>query len=210
MLDVIVIRAVAALGLVVVFLLVRAGSQGVALRRARPYVQARGRAVPKALIALWVTTNSLVPFAALVLGLLLPEWIYGTWANLSLPGDTYVQLAGIALIAPATYLGLASERHLGRYMVVEIAVEADHRLVDTGPYARIRHPAYTAILLFDLTAALVFLHVLLFVNFLIVLAVASYRARLEEGLLASDEVFGGEYRAYMKRTGRFLPRLRGP
>ncbi len=210
MLDAIVIRGVAALGLVVVFLIVRAGAQTAALRRSRPYVEARSRPVPRALQVLWVSTNSLVPIFALILGLLVPAWIYGTEANVAFPGDTYTQIVGIVLIVPAVYLALSSERHLGRYMVVEIAVEADHRLVTSGPYAWIRHPAYTAILLFNLAAAFVFLHALLFVNFLIVLAIANYRARLEEGLLASEEVFGSGYRGYMARTGRFLPRLRRP
>jgi protein-S-isoprenylcysteine O-methyltransferase Ste14 len=43
--------------------------------------------------------------------------------------------------------------------------------------------------------------------FLAVLAIAHKRAGLEEELLASEDGFGQTYRVYMKKTGRFLPRL---
>ena len=46
-------------------------------------------------------------------------------------------------------LGSQSVRALGRFMVVEIEVRSDHQLVTHGPYARIRHPMYTALLLLE-------------------------------------------------------------
>jgi len=93
-------------------------------------------------------------------------------------------------------------------MVVQIAVSGDHRLVTSGPYARIRHPAYTSLMLMSLGGAMFFLNIVLFVDFLVVLAVANYRARIEEALLSSPQGFGIQYRAYVARTGRFVPKLR--
>ena len=78
----------------------------------------------------------------------------------------------------------------------------------SGPYARIRHPLYTAAMLTSLGAGLFFLNLAILGDFVVVVAFATYRARLEERLLSSPQGFGLQYRAYVARTGRFLPRLR--
>lgn len=36
---------------------------------------------------------------------------------------------------------------LGRFFTVDVAIAADHRVVDSGPYRRVRHPSYTGALL---------------------------------------------------------------
>jgi protein-S-isoprenylcysteine O-methyltransferase Ste14 len=79
-------------------------------------------------------------------------------------------------------------------------------LVTSGPYRFIRHPIYTAFL-FILGSTL-----FISANWLIgtawigmtVLEVAS-RVGFEEQLML--EYFGDQYRDYMKRTGRLLPKL---
>lgn len=155
----------------------------------------------------WVALNILTPPLAFGLAALLPAVIYGTVLNLSFPGDTAIQLAALPAFVAGGLLALWSARHLGRFLVVEIARAKDHELITSGPYARIRHPTYTATILLALSPALLLLHVLLILNLVLVVVLATYRARLEERLLASEEGFGAEYRAYKMRTGRFLPRL---
>lgn len=157
---------------------------------------------------LWLLVSVPVPLLSLGLGAALPWAVYGTGWNFSFPGAVWLQLATFPLFAAGGLLALSSARHLGRFMVTEIARAKDHRLVSSGPYARIRHPTYLAVMLIALSAALLLLHLLLLLNFLLVVAIATRRARLEERLLASEEGLGAEYRAYMERTGRFLPRLR--
>jgi hypothetical protein len=46
--------------------------------------------------------------------------------------------------------------YLGRFFTVDVAIAAGHRLIDTGPYRRIRHPAYTGELLAFLGLGLLF------------------------------------------------------
>ncbi len=150
----------------------------------------------------------LVPFAFLVIGAVAPTWVYGTPFNLAFPGGEIVQVAAIVVWLGGGFLAIESIRALGRFMVAEIEVRSDHELVTRGPYARIRHPTYTAFLLLDGAVALLFLHVVLIVSFLVRVAIAEIRARREEELLASEEAFGERYQEYMARTGRFLPRLR--
>lgn len=183
----------------------------VALRAARsgsdpgtPEVAAE-RAIPRAVRLAWPLLI-ILPFLFLGLAAAVPEAVVGTVLNLSLPGDTAIQLVGAALYVPAGLLLLASARALGRHMRAEILVSRDHELVTRGPYARIRHPVYTSGLLLSLSVALLLLHSVLIAAWLVYLALAVYRARAEEALLASEEGFGARYRAYMERTGRFLPR----
>lgn len=170
-----------------------------------PYVPAAIRRVPRAVHTVWLVASVLVPIAAILIAVIVPQLIYQTALNFAFPGDTSFQAAAILLFGVGGALILWSERHLGRFMVVDIAIAKDHQLITTGPYAYVRHPTYTGVLLLNLAAAVFFLHTLLIVNFLLVLAIASWRARLEEELLSSEQGFGPRYREYVSKTGRFLP-----
>jgi protein-S-isoprenylcysteine O-methyltransferase Ste14 len=58
-----------------------------------------------------------------------------------------------------------------------------------------------------LAFALLFLHAVPIIGFLACFGIAYKKALLEEELLASEDGFGQDYRDYMLKTGRFLPRL---
>lgn len=116
------------------------------------------------------------------------------------------QWAGIAFV----WLGIGLREwailSLGRAFTVVVQVASDQHLITIGPYRWARHPAYTGTLVtlgaFGLAvgswaAALVAVG--------ICLAAYEYRVRTEERAMLA--AFGDEYRAYMSRTGRFLPRL---
>jgi len=84
--------------------------------------------------------------------------------------------------------------------------DAPAHVVTYGAYRRIRHPFYTSYLLLYLAAALLFPHwvTLALLGYMVV--ILNRTAAGEERRLAASE-FGTEYRAYMARTGRFVPRL---
>lgn len=205
MLDVLTFRILSGVllggSLLLVFLASRRPGEG----RAR-YVPAAIRKVPKALHRIWLIVSVLVPLATILIALVAPQLIYATALNLSFLGDLAFQITGFVLFGVAGALLIWSGRHLGRYMVVDIALARDHELITTGPYAYVRHPTYTAALLLSLATALFSLHIVVMVNFFFVLAFASWRSKLEEELLASEQGFGTRYREYARRTGRFLPR----
>src|SRR6478672_8694558 len=50
---------------------------------------------------------------------------------------------GIFLIWAGIGLRLWAVRTLGRFFRVTVTVQDDHRLVDTGPYTKLRNPSYT-------------------------------------------------------------------
>ena len=205
MLDILTFRILAGVllgaSLLLVFLSRRRPSEGRA-----PYIPAAIRKVPGALHGIWILVGILIPLATIVIAVVAPQLIYGTALNVSFPGDLALQLAGFALFGVAGALLIWSNRHLGRYMVVDIAVARDHELITTGPYAYVRHPTYTAVLLLNVGTAFFSLHIFVMVNFFVVLAFALWRSKLEEELLASEQGFGPRYGEYMRRTGRFLPR----
>ena len=54
---------------------------------------------------------------------------------------------GAVLVAAGLGFSIWARRHLGRNWSVSVVVKEDHTLVRSGPYARVRHPIYTGILL---------------------------------------------------------------
>ena len=65
---------------------------------------------------------------------------------------------------------------------------------------------YTVHLVYFLAWVLVSANLLLLINYVLTIILIVLRIPKEEQMLLDQ--FGDEYRAYMKRTGRLLPRLR--
>ena len=78
-----------------------------------------------------------------------------------------------------------------------------HELCTTGPFARVRHPIYTAMVCLTVGTFLLVPNWVTALGVLTNFAAGDYRARQEEGLLLG--AFGERYRAYMSHTRRFLP-----
>lgn len=78
-------------------------------------------------------------------------------------------------------------------------------LVTDGPYAYVRHPIYTALLLTFLGVE-VFLVSWLLMCVIPLYILLRWQARKEEELL--EEAFGDTYRTYRSRTGAFIPSFR--
>jgi protein-S-isoprenylcysteine O-methyltransferase Ste14 len=96
--------------------------------------------------------------------------------------------------------------HLGRFFTVNVAIAADHQLVETGPYRFIRHPSYSGALLAFVGWGMVLRNWASLLIALLPIAVAFlYRINVEERALL--EALGDCYRAYMARTKRLIPFL---
>ncbi|KAH9938680.1 uncharacterized protein B0H18DRAFT_968309 [Fomitopsis serialis] len=52
-------------------------------------------------------------------------------------------VVGWLLLASGALIRAMCYRHLGRFFTFELALREGHQLVTTGPYAIVRHPAYT-------------------------------------------------------------------
>jgi len=107
-------------------------------------------------------------------------------------------------------LGLALRWHaiiyLGRFFTTNVAIAADHRVIDTGPYRFIRHPSYAGGLLALFGFCLSFQNwASLLIIFIPCFAVNHWRIHIEEKALL--EALGEPYRNYMQRTKRLIPLL---
>lgn len=94
--------------------------------------------------------------------------------------------------------------HLGRFFTANVAIAADHHIVDTGPYRFVRHPSYTGGLLALFGFCLSFQNwASLMIIFIPCFAVTRWRIHIEEKALL--EALGEPYRNYMQRTRRLIP-----
>lgn len=116
------------------------------------------------------------------------------------------RLAGGILATASLPLLWWVQHSLGRNFSSELRVRPDHVLVTWGPYRWVRHPMYAVMLLGFVG------YLLLTANWFIggaglavLLAVIIFRTPHEEAMLLA--AFGDQYRDYMARTGRYLPRL---
>ena len=142
-----------------------------------------------------------VLLALLVLYALNVPWLRA----LSIPLPPWLRWAGFVLGLVSLAWWAWTQSALGAQWSAQLQLRAGHRLVTTGPYARVRHPLYTAMLGIATAFALVTAHwVFVAFGILSVVALLSRVPREEQMML--DE-FGSEYAAYMQRTGRFFPRL---
>ncbi|MCW7540777.1 protein-S-isoprenylcysteine O-methyltransferase [Aquabacterium sp. A7-Y] len=126
--------------------------------------------------------------------------------NYQLPSALPMLAAG--MMAASLWLFYLAHAHLGRQWSPSLEVHAEHRLVTEGVYRLVRHPMYASIWLFALAQPLLIQNAVAGA-----LAVPGFallyflRVPREEALML--DTFGDEYRAYMRRAGRVLPRLGG-
>jgi protein-S-isoprenylcysteine O-methyltransferase Ste14 len=123
---------------------------------------------------------------------------------LSLPLPGWLRWVGFALGLASLALWTWTQATLGKEWSPQLQLCDEHHLVTTGPYARVRHPLYTAMLGYATSLALVTANGV-FV-FLAVAMIAGLLARVPREERMMLEEFGEEYKAYMQRTGRFFPK----
>jgi protein-S-isoprenylcysteine O-methyltransferase Ste14 len=114
----------------------------------------------------------------------------------------------VALIMVIGGLGFSvwARRHLGQFWSSRVTLKEGHELIQSGPYARVRHPIYSGIALAMIGTALFVGEWRALLGAGIFIVGHWQKAQREEALLTSQ--FGPEYDAYRNRTGSLLPRLR--
>ncbi|KAJ7664260.1 hypothetical protein B0H17DRAFT_897645, partial [Mycena rosella] len=60
---------------------------------------------------------------------------------------TPVFALGVGITLAGTLLRIQCYRTLGRHFTFELSLQNEHRLITRGPYAFVRHPSYTALML---------------------------------------------------------------
>src|SRR4051812_23633667 len=132
-------------------------------------------------------------------------FLNGSLRSFAFPAPDWLRWTGLGLGIASVGLFVWTHVVLGRFWSPYVQLRPAHRLITAGPYARIRHPMYSAIVGWMISLGLVAAN-------WIPLACAALGAlqfllRIggEESMMLQH--FDDEYREYMKRTGRLLPRL---
>jgi protein-S-isoprenylcysteine O-methyltransferase Ste14 len=144
--------------------------------------------------------GSLSLIAFLVLYGINPPWL----GVLSVPLPDWLRWMGVALGAVSFVLYAWSQATLGKAWSPHLQMREEHQLVTTGPYARIRHPIYLALIGFLTGIALVTANWFFIALLVVSLVVLALRIPKEEQMMIED--FGEEYKVYMQRTGRLFPK----
>ena len=130
-----------------------------------------------------------------------PAWM--AWARVGFPDWVRWLGVGFGILCTLGIYWLFSS--IGTGITPVSATRKEHKLVTSGPYRWVRHPLYTVgssmFISFGMMADNWFIAVLGILTFILM----AIRTPKEEANLI--EKFGDEYREYMKRTGRYLPKL---
>jgi len=145
-----------------------------------------------------------IGFFALMIFLVM-YFLGANWIDaFSFPLPGWLRWTGFALGVVAVIFWTWTQVTLDTQWSAQLQLTKAHHLVTTGPYARIRHPLYAGIFgwcvaLSLLTANWIFVAVC-------VLSILGLLWRVPKEEQMMIEAFGGEYKAYMQRTGRFFPK----
>jgi len=113
-------------------------------------------------------------------------------------------IAGVVCFVIGLWLFYRSHADLGANWSITLEVREQHRLITQGVYRRIRHPMYSALVLYAVAHALVIPNWVAGPSNLVAFAVLfAFRVRAEERMML--EQFGDQYTAYMARTKRLVP-----
>ena len=156
-----------------------------------PFASRLSYGVPVAL-ASWLLFSDNLPFA----------WLQSR----IIPKNIYSEAAAITLTALGIAFAIWARFYIGQNWSSAVSIKVDHQLIRTGPYAWVRHPIYSGLILAMIGTAIArreprgfFSVVLLGLGFWI-------KSRMEEKFMR--KTFGPEYEDYSKSTGGLIPRLR--
>lgn len=143
---------------------------------------------------------------AVTLILLLTSWLrLGPLGGRFIPDQAALHWLGVVITAAGLLLCVWARRSLGAYWSDKIVLKEGHQLIQTGPYARLRHPIYSGVLFAIAGTALAVGEWRGIAALALLSANYGIKARREERILASH--FGEEFANYKRRAGFVLPAL---
>jgi protein-S-isoprenylcysteine O-methyltransferase Ste14 len=126
-------------------------------------------------------------------GLYLHVWPSGSWPF----------WLGAAITVAGLLFAVWAREHLGRNWSHSVTIKQGHELITTGPYALVRHPIYTGILIGFLGMAIAISQVRGFIAFVLVFLGFWLKLRIEEKWMRSQ--FGETYATYARQTAALVP-----
>ena len=116
----------------------------------------------------------------------------------------FIQLFGLIAILTALTLHIWSRVHLQHYYAERVEVQPEHKVINTGPYALMKHPVITSF--FGIASGLFLINPSVTTLAALIYTIWDFtRAAQQEEDLLSKTLPG--YADYARQTPRFLPRL---
>jgi protein-S-isoprenylcysteine O-methyltransferase Ste14 len=126
------------------------------------------------------------------------------WLDLRFaPPTAWVQVGGTVLVVAGVALAIWSRRVLGSNWSGAVRILEGQRLVRRGPYAFVRNPIYSGIVLAVLGSSLMRGTAGSLVGVALVVAALWQKGRMEERFLVAE--FGEEYAAYQREVKFLIP-----
>lgn len=120
-----------------------------------------------------------------------------------LPDSDELAYTGLALTFAGIAFAVWARFALGRNWSAVVTIKQDHELIRSGPYALVRHPIYTGMLLGIAGTALAFDQVRSLLAFVSVTMGFWLKLRTEESFMIQQ--FGDQYRRYRREVKALIP-----
>lgn len=138
-------------------------------------------------------------------------FVFPSWVFLSIPLPDWLRLTATALASVSIPFIVWCFRTLGKNWAHALDPSSFRQrktvtLVTSGPYRYVRNPMYLGAFIFLLGQALVSANWLILLSSIITIFVFYMQIGNEEKMLLDR--FGDEYREYMKKTPRIIPKIR--
>jgi protein-S-isoprenylcysteine O-methyltransferase Ste14 len=154
----------------------------------------------------WAWDYTLLTIGGALLVILQPWFLPFLGLAIRQTWGLWIQIAGCVCCLSSFTIHIWSRLHLQKFYAERVEVQTDHRVIQTGPYAYVRHPVITSFFLLAIGLLLLAPAVTTLLSLIYALWDFTRAARQEEELLASN--LPG-YVDYMKRVPRFFALRRG-
>ena len=130
---------------------------------------------------------------------------FGVLSRRFLPDESWIAWLSALLTLVGVLFAIWARYTIGKEWSGEVQIKENHQLIRSGPYAHIRHPIYTGILLSLAGTALAVGEYRAIVGVTLFLIGFVRKAKKEECFLAGE--FGSAFDEHRRHTGFFLPRF---
>ncbi len=135
-------------------------------------------------------------------------WIVAIWLAFARPGTLHptvpLQSAGLVLMLLGILIRSIAIAQLGRFHTPNVAVLADHVVMDRGLYRHVRHPSYLGALIAFYGFGLALGNWLGLLVIVLLMPIV-YLFRIQEEEAALHAALGERYGDYCRRTRRLIP-----
>jgi protein-S-isoprenylcysteine O-methyltransferase Ste14 len=132
--------------------------------------------------------------------------VFGGGGGRILPRNPALDALAIVLTAAGIAFAVWARSYLGGNWSGAVSVKVGHELIRTGPYAWVRHPIYSGLLVALFGTALARSRPVGFLAIALFLLGFWIKSRIEEEFM--HKTFGEHYAEYARETGALIPKIR--